>query len=321
MQYDEFRAMNSNIVLAAEGTPERVDSGFQLAHQFVDESEQRFTRFTSTSELAHLNRMAGRWFEASTDFYEVVRLAQVLFNQTRGLFDPSVLPALQRAGYDRSMDEIRRFGPGEAYDLDELDRPDFRLLNLDPENRRIWIPPDMQIDLGGIAKGWIAEQAALRLAEYSTACTVSAGGDLFMIGLPEGETAWPVGLEDPGDPDQDIALLRVGPGAIATSSIAKRRWLQDERPQHHLIDPRTDQPAETDWLSVTVFAEHAAEAEVYAKALLIAGPAGGGDLSINGQDIHFIAVDQDGHFLGNNNLLEVSNVRFERVSSMEKQSS
>ena len=136
----------------------------------------------------------------------------------------------------------------------------------------ILLPPGMALDLGGIAKGWIAEQAALILSDFSSACAVNAGGDMFLIGFPDGEDHWSVALEDPLQPEIHLTTLKVDPGAVATSSVTKRTWKQGEKQRHHLIDPRTGEPAVTDWLSMTVIAAHAYEAEVFAKALLIGGP-------------------------------------------------
>ena len=136
---------------------------------------------------------------------------------------------------------------------------------------------------------------------------------MFVIGLPEGETSWPIGLENPLDPDQDLAVLHVHPGAIATSSIAKRKWLQDGQIQHHLIDPRTGKPAETDWLSVTVTAPHAAEAEVFAKALLIAGSNGAHKVLFDSQKMAYIAVDKYGKLWGQNNPLEMTYAELEHA--------
>ncbi len=103
--------MNTGILLAGEGEREAVETGFRLAQKFVEDSEKRFTRFSNQSELAQLNRSAGSWFDASKDMFEVVSLALQLYRQTGGLFDPSILEALEQAGYDRSMDEIRLHGP------------------------------------------------------------------------------------------------------------------------------------------------------------------------------------------------------------------
>ena len=287
----EFRAMNTGILLAGEGPRESVETGFSLARKLVEDSEKRFTRFSSQSELAQLNRSAGGWFDASKELFKVVSLALQLYRQTGGLFDPSILEALEQAGYDRSMDEIRLHGPGEVTVLARPKLHYFSEIHLDAQRCRIALPTEMRIDLGGIAKSWIAEQAALLLSDWAEACAVDAGGDIFFIGFPPGEKAWRVTLEDPLDAESGLAVLKVPPGAVATSTVTKRRWKQGNQERHHLIDPRTQQPAETDWLSVTVLASHAAQAEVYAKSLLIGGPQAVDRIIRQAGDIQYIAVD------------------------------
>ena len=110
--------------------------------------------------------------------------------------------------------------------------------------------------------------------------------------------SWPIGLEDPRDPDRDLTTLHVGPGAVATSSIAKRRWQQGRREQHHIIDPRTGLPADTDWLSVSVIAPHAALAEVYAKALLIGGSREAEDIAARRPEITLYCGRSDRTIMG-----------------------
>ena len=308
MQYEEFRAMNSDIVLAASGSDiTMIKNGFLSARQFINQSERRFTRFSETSELAELNRSAGTWFQVSDEMFKVIQEAHRLAIETDGLFNPAILPALKHAGYDRSMDEIRN-SPPRMEPSEVVEQQDFRLVQLDMAVKSILLPKGMQVDLGGIAKGWIAEQAARKLSEVSEACAVSAGGDMFLVNLPQGESDWEVGLENPLDPDQDLAVLHVMPGAMATSSIAKRQWKHNGQLQHHLIDPRSGQPAVTEWMSITVWAEAATEAEVYAKALLIAGPIDADELFKNQNSNAYLAVDKHGWVQGSKNYHEVFHV-------------
>ncbi len=308
MHYERFRAMNSDIVLAASGRDAaRIKQGFALSKEFIRQAEQRFTRFTDTSELAALNRSAGSWFQASPEMMEVLQAAFRLAGETQGLFNPAILPALKQAGYDRTMDEIKD-SPARSGATRVLVMEDFRTIELEAQEGRVRLPQGMQVDLGGIAKGWIAEQAAQRLAEYAQACAVSAGGDMFLVNVPQDEPDWVVGLEDPVHPDQDLALLHVSPGAIATSAVTKRKWQYNGKPQHHLIDPRSGEPAITEWLSVTVYARQAVEAEVYAKALLIGGPVVANELFSKPSDKAYLAVDQFGWVLGSRNYHEVFHV-------------
>jgi thiamine biosynthesis lipoprotein len=296
MQVEYFRAMNSDIVLAAEGEASQVKPGLLAAQNFIEASEKRFTRFSEQSELSSLNRSAGNWFRASPDLFEVVREAIFYFHKTNGLFDPSILPSLKNAGYVHSMDEIRRIGAAPQ-SVRHLPAPfsTFASVKLNETTSSIRLPVDLQIDLGGIAKGWIAERAARLLNQYASACAVNAGGDMFLIGYPQGKDCWEVGLEDPRDPQVDITLLLLQEGAIATSSVVKRAWKQGNVSRHHLIDPQTGEPANTSWLSVTVLAPHAAAAETFAKAFLIADEDETRLLGEQNPELTVLAVDKNGN--------------------------
>ncbi|MCL5611830.1 MAG: FAD:protein FMN transferase, partial [Chloroflexi bacterium] len=182
----------------------------------------------------------------------------------------------------KSIDEIRAQGKVDApasartlrhslWSQGNALRPAFGEMSLDPAGRRVRLPAGMEIDLGGIAKGWIVEKAAHLLSGYAAVCAVSIGGDMVFEGYPMDGSDWRVNIEDPRDPTQTAAALHVGPGAVVTSSIAKRSWNQGGQMRHHLIDPRIGEPVQTDWLSVTVIAPQITTAEVYAKALLIGG--------------------------------------------------
>lgn len=320
MRYAEFRAMNTNVLMAAEGEPEQVSEGFRQAEELVRAHERRFTRFSDDSELSSLNRAAGSWFQASPEMFEVVRLAEHSYEKTGRLFDPGVLTALESAGYDRTMDEVRALsargavvGGGAALTRNVMDAGlntplvSFADVQTDAGRRAIWLPAGLRIDLGGIAKGWIAEQAARLLSRFASAALVDAGGDIHAVGRPGGSQGWIIALEDPFDSSKDKTVFSMGPGGVATSTITKRRWQKDGQEFHHLIDPRTGLPAQAFWVSVTAIAPHTAQAEVLAKALLIAGPEGARDLLRQHPGAMFLAVDIHGRLWGTENSREVIN--------------
>jgi len=299
----EFRAMNTSVMLAAEG--EEAIAGMYAAKTFIDECEQRFSRFLPASELSDLNRSAGEWLPISGDLMDMLLLSMKYYTETKGIFDPSILSALKQIGYDRSMDEIRTNGVSVPTRVsNRTSRPDFHEISFDLANNRVCLPRGMEIDLGGIAKGWIVEKAAQLLHQYVEVCGVSAGGDILFIGHPLDGMDWDVYLEDPRSPTQLLAQLHIPSGAVATSSTMKRTWSQGEKVHHHLIDPRTGEPAKTDWLIVTVIAPSVITAEVYAKAILIVGEKKVPDLLHTKQDLTFIAVDANGNLSGSSNYKE-----------------
>jgi thiamine biosynthesis lipoprotein len=297
MLFDSFRAMNTDMLVAAEGDPAAVAVGFRRVREYVQEAEERFTRFSEDSELSRLNQSSGTWRTVSPELFEVIRTASECASASSGLFDPTILDALEAAGYDRSMDDVRTTGPGP----ERSPRPiagSMADVRIDESLRAVFLPHGLRLDLGGIAKGWIAEQAVGLLAPMTGACAVNAGGDMYAAGLPA-EGAWKVALEHPLHPEQVLTILALGPGAVATSSTTRRTWEQAKENRHHIIDPRTRKPAVTDWLSMTVIAKHAAVAEVYAKVLLIAGRASTRAIAADsGQPLTYIGVDRDGRLWG-----------------------
>ena len=185
----------------------------------------------------------------------VVELALAARERTGGRFDPTVHDAVVAAGYDRSFEDV----------VPESDvrcqAPAVAGGGVSVDGSRIALEPGVRIDLGGIGKGYAAERAAELLA-LAGPCLVNAGGDVATRG-----GSWPVGVETAGAP----LTLELAGAALATSGRDRRRWRRGGRELHHLIDPRTGAPSETDLLRVTVVAPDAVEAEVAAKALFLAG--------------------------------------------------
>lgn len=170
---------------------------------------------------------------------------------------------------------------------------------LDPRSRAIRLRPEAAVDLGGIAKGWTARHLA-KLARQDGVRTgaVGAGGDLVLWGCPP--DGWRIGIADPWAEDADRLVLTLRRGAgIATSSAIKRRWLGDDgSARHHIVDPRTVQPALSDLAQATVIAPDAVMAEVYAKcALLLGADAGAAWLARSHPRCALIGIKHDGSLL------------------------
>jgi FAD:protein FMN transferase len=313
-----FRAMNTSILLAAEGQG-WAQAGLRAARMFIHASERRFSRFLSRSELSRLNHAAGEWVNVSADLLELLEQSLAFYYQTGGLFDPSILPDLKRIGYDRSLDEVRARGDDSALASTRTPRPALVDMELDLTRRRVRLPHGMEIDLGGIAKGWIAGKAAELLCTFTEAGAVNAGGDMLFFGQRTEEKDWAVYIENPSDPSETLSVLSVASGAVATSSVAKRAWTQNGQARHHLIDPRTGEPAQTDWLSVTVTAPSLLTAEVYAKVLLIGGRSHADELLSTCPEVEYLAVDRHENFHGSPHLLKHASTLWSKLGKLQLQ--
>lgn len=251
---------------------ERIEQAEKAVRALFGEWESVLSRFRPESELSRLNERAGRPTAVSSLLYDVVASALAAARITRGAFDPTILPDLVRLGYDRTFADL----PDDASPARRLPfvGGQWHGIRLDSERRRILLPPGAALDVGGIAKGMAVDAALDRLErELGTGTAlVDAGGDLAVRGLPPGQRSWQVAIEGTTRP---VAL---GHGALATSGSSRRRWLQDGVERHHLIDPRTGEPAASGLRSVTVAAATCRQAEVGATAAFVLGAAEGAAL-------------------------------------------
>ncbi len=268
-----FRAMNTDVSAwlwqTDAGTAQRA---LREVERFFHEAHSRFTRFEASSELSALNVSTGQPFMASPQMFEVVELAVKYSALTAGWFNPTIIGALEAAGYDRTFDAIKDVHDQHSTAVSPVSAASAIVLNA--KQRTITLPQGARIDLGGIAKGWAVQKTAQQLAIYGP-CLVDAGGDMMTFGAVPGSSSWAIELADPLDRENDVMTLYLRDQAVATSGIDRRRWQRNGAWQHHLIDPHTGRPSDSDLLTATVIAPTTVEAEVYAKTVFLLGSQAG----------------------------------------------
>jgi thiamine biosynthesis lipoprotein len=291
-----FSCMTTEIELFLDADDAQLASeALQSAEDFFQDVEARFSRFLPDSELMRLNRAPEEVVRVSPDLAELVELAVAAARASDGVFDPTVIDALEAAGYDRSIELIRTGGTHPPQRVEP--QPDrWKQIVVDTAGGTVRLPAGVRLDLGGIGKGWAADRAGAILQPFG-AGMVSAGGDIRAWGDQPGSQpgqGWLVALDHPEQPGSDLAWLRVRDGAVATSSITARRWAGG----HHLINPRTARPAHTDLLSVTVLAPTVVQAEVAAKVALILGREAGLDWLMAQPDVEAVLIDDTINLFG-----------------------
>lgn len=234
------------------------------ARDTVASLEARWSRFVCSSDVCRLNAARGHPVPVAQETIAIVGDAIAWWQATDGLFDPTVLGALEAAGYDR--DRAIGHGPIRA----GAPAPGCHGIQVDPLGGMVQLPQGVGIDLGGIGKGRAVDLVANQLRELPGGL-IDLGGDLRVWGTPpEGGTGWPIAVDDLRD-DTTVAMLGLVEGAVATSSTLRRSWHDGDRSAHHLIDPRSGQPVLGEIATVTVVAAIAAAAEVLAKAAIVSG--------------------------------------------------
>jgi thiamine biosynthesis lipoprotein len=264
-----FRAMGCEMLAILEQ-----DSGYKPAvldrvPVWFEEWEQSLSRFRPDSELSRFNQTFDQPVEVSETFWEVFQAAQWADQFTNGLVTPTVLDAMLEAGYDRPFDILSRYQFGSLKPV-LLGVHPLSVVVADEVTHTITLPRGVRLDFGGVAKGWAAHETAKRLEVFGPTL-VNAGGDIAISGPMTDGQPWLVGVKNPFEPGTDLEVLYLKRGGVATSGKDRRHWSQNGLLRHHIINPLTSQPAETDVLTATVAAPTVMEAEAAAKAALILG--------------------------------------------------
>lgn len=224
--------------------------------------ERRWSRFRSDSEISRLGAAAGRPTVVSGETALLVSLAVHASRRTDGRFDPTVLPSMISNGYDRDLDLL----DGVVATTSTGPAPGVEGIETNLTTGLVWMPSEVGIDPGGIGKGLAADLvAAMAVTDDVTGVLVDVGGDLRVAGSPPVD-GWEIGVDHGDGP---VAVVNLRTGAVATSSVRRRRWRTAGGVVHHVLDPRTGTPSAGPFVAVSVAASTAWWAEVVATALLV----------------------------------------------------
>ena len=261
-----FRAMGTNCrVVAPDG---------DLAHRavaLVGELEQTWSRFLPDSEIAQLNRSAGRLCVVSAVTFELIVRAEQACAATGGAFNPLMLDQLVALGYDTTWDDVT-----DAPGVPTMPSPgSVQPIELFDDVKAVRLPEGTAFDPGGIGKGLAGDLvAAALLDEGAGSVQVELGGDVRVAGPPWSGDEWQVQVDDRDHGAAVAATISLPEGGVATSSVVRRRWRRGDVDVHHLLDPSTGSSADTDLDAVTAVAPTLWWAEVVAKVALMAGSDG-----------------------------------------------
>ncbi len=274
-----FRSMGSTSRVIVDGHEAAAE-----ARGFLDQYEARLSRFRPESELSALNRDRRPVVPASGLLRAAIHAAVWAAERTAGLVDPTLLPELRRAGYDRSLADTPAAPLGLALAAAPPRRPArphaegrWREVRVDDEAGTVVRPPGVEIDNGGTGKGLAADALAHRLRQHDR-LLIDCGGDIRVGGSAVAAAPFEIEVEHPLT-GECVRTLRLAGGGVATSGLGRRVWeTAPGRYAHHLLDPATGGPAWTGLVGATALAPTAVEAETLAKAALLSGPSLGREL-------------------------------------------
>ena len=289
----EWAALGTSVHLVVTA-PDRRDAARVAVEAVLGRIDLAASRFRPDSELARVNTAGGEWVPVSRTLAQALRVALDAAAWTDGLVDPTVGAALVDLGYDRTFAEVPAQDPRPVITVRTV--TGWRRVELDERGLRVRVPAGTVVDLGATAKGLAADWAAAEAAAAAgCGVLVNLGGDLAVAGEPPAE-GWSVTVGDqatldlsPGSEPEQVVTVRAG--AVATSSLAARRWRRGGTDLHHLIDPRVGQPSCGLFRTVSVAASTCRLANAASTAAVILGADAPGWLAQRGLPARLVSVD------------------------------
>lgn len=259
--------------------------------------EKLLSSYEPESEIAQLSARSDA-LELSAETVKLLHQGQKLVRQTQGAFDMTLGRVKQLWGI--AGDNPRVPEPDELQAALHGSGPGALRIS---GRRVVKHDPRLQLDLGGIAKGYAVDRAVavLRRAGISSAA-INAGGDIRVLGK-HGERPWKIGIQHPRRSDAILLGLKLSDTAVATSGDYQRFFEQDGVRYHHILDPADGRPARL-CQSVTVVAGEAVQADALATAAFVLGPQRGLRLLEDLPAIEGLLVDSAGRLLKTSGLPE-----------------
>lgn len=241
-----------------------LDECFNMCENY----ENLFSKTIDTSEISKINKSKGENVKVSKDTFELIEKGLYYGEISDGLFDITIAPVSNLWDFhgegtvpDDSL--IQNTINHVSYKNLSLNKADFSVSKLDP---------DLEIDLGGIAKGYIAD----RLKEYLLSQNVKSalinlGGNIIAIGTKPDGTPFKIGIKKPFNENEIDATVELNNRAVSTSGVYERCFYEGDKLYHHILNPQTGYPVETDLWGVSIVCDSSTDADAIGTICILMG--------------------------------------------------
>ncbi len=266
--------LDTVVEITVASTDERhAQNAIAAAYTEMRRVEAMLNRYDPASQIGMINRAAGgaQAISVSPEVFEIVQRALHYSQQTDGAFDMTVGPLIDVWGIGTEHEQV----PAASDIQQVLSFVDSRKVEIEPPRGVRLKAPEMALDLGGIAKGYSIDRGVETLRRHDIAhALLNAGGDMRSIGTKPDGAPWRIGIRHPRLSGTMLGILPLQDRAVATSGDYERFFMEQGKRYHHLLIPETGLPART-CQSVTIVADTAEQADVFATAVFIMGPERG----------------------------------------------
>ncbi len=279
-------------VIRVELWHDQKEKAHQAIQAVLDEMhriDHLMSPYKSESELSKVNNLAARQAVVISDeLLSLIQRSLQFSERTQGAFD------ITFASVGGLYDYRNRIKPEPSRLLKKLPAVNYRHIKINPVKKTIsFEQKDVQIDLGGIAKGYAVDRAIeLLVNRRITSAIVTAGGDSRILGDKRGRP-WMVGVRDPRNKKELIVALPITDSAISTSGDYERYFESDGVRHHHIISPKTGESIHST-RSVTILGPDATTTDALSTSIFVLGPEKGMKLIESIPEIEAIIIDRTG---------------------------
>ena len=258
-------AMDTYMTLTAYG--EHAQEAVDKAAERVEALDALLSTGNENSEIYQLNQNGEATLSEEGGY--LVERALELYKKTEGAFDIAIYPVMQAWGFPTQDYHV----PDDDTLKEKLALADASKVNYDKDTRKIFFDQDgMEIDLGGIAKGYTSSQIMQIYRDCGvTSGLVNLGGNVQALGCKTGGSKWRVAIQSPDDTEEYLGILEIEDQAVITSGGYERYFEEDGVTYHHIIDPATGYPADSGLISVTIVSDDGTLADGLSTSLFIMG--------------------------------------------------
>jgi thiamine biosynthesis lipoprotein len=281
-------------ITVAHPDREFVRVAMEEAFSEFERIDRLLSGYDESSEVSRINREAYlAEVQADGEVFRLLEKSLEISRLSDGAFDVTIGPVMKLWKFDEGG-----VVPTEEAIAAVLPQVGFDRVAVNTERRTVrFLSAGVEIDMGGIGKGYAVDLAVARLQEMGIDnAIVDAGGDLKLLGRRPGKDFWRIGVRHPREASRMLVTLDLAETAVVTSGDYERFFIDKERRYHHLLDPSTGYPASV-CQSVTVIAPDAVDADAYATAVFVLGPEKGLALLRSLPGVEGIVVDSDGKVL------------------------
>jgi thiamine biosynthesis lipoprotein len=271
------------------------EEAFSAAFDRIREIENHMSLHTDSSEIALVNANAGKEaVQVSPDTFAVIGKALEIARLSEGAFDPTIAPLVQ--AWDIGGENARRPPDEEIATL--LPLVDYTKVILEPETREVYLPVEgMALDLGGIAKGYAADEVKQILLDHGVdKAIVNLGGNVLTLGRKVDGSLWRIGIQDPDDGrGAYVMIVELDDTSLVTSGPYERFLELEGEIYHHILDTTTGFPVESDFTSVSIITQSSFLADALSTSVYALGYEKGMDLinSLDGVQAVFLTDDKE----------------------------